>query len=67
MLRDRTNVQSQYEMVLLEDLVPQDHLLRKIQAILDTDFIRERTREYYSKRGRPAIDPVVLVKMELIA
>lgn len=67
MLRDRTSMQSQYEMVLLEDLVPQDHLLRKIQAILDTDFIRERTREYYSKRGRPAIDPVVLVKMELIA
>lgn len=67
MLRECAGVQSKYETVRLEDLVPQDHLLRKIQAILDTEFIRERTREYYSKRGRPAIDPVVLVKMELIA
>lgn len=54
------------ETVVLEDLVPQDHLLRKIDAILDTEYIRERTREFYSKKGRPAIDPVVLVKMELI-
>jgi transposase len=66
-LRGRGDVQSKYEMVLLEDLVPQDHLLRKIQAILDTDFIRERTARFYSKVGRPAVDPVVLVKMELIA
>jgi transposase len=66
-LRNRTEIQSQYEVVLLEDLVPQDHLLRKIEAILDSDYIRQCTRDFYSKRGRPAIDPVVLVKMEVIA
>lgn len=47
--------------------MPQDHLLRKIQAILDNDFIREHTARFYSVRGRPAIDPAVLVKMELIS
>lgn len=66
-LREHGHAQRKYELVLIEDLVPQDHLLRKIQAILDTDFIRERTARFYSDRGRPAIDPVVLVKMELIA
>lgn len=67
MLRDRGDVQAKYEFVRIEDLVPQNHLLRKIQAIFDSDFIRERAAAYYAKRGRPAIDPVVLVKMELIA
>lgn len=67
MLRTRTQKQSEVEVVLLENLVPQDHLLRKVDAILDTEYIRERTKEFYSKVGRPAIDPVVLVKMELIS
>jgi transposase len=67
MFRSRTEVQPSYEVVLLEDLVPQDHLLRKIQAILDTEFIREKTRPFYSDKGRPSVDPVVLFKMELIA
>lgn len=50
MLRKQTQVQAEYEMVLLEDLVPQDHLLLKVQAILDSDFIRERTKESYSDK-----------------
>lgn len=67
MLPKQTQIQSAMEVVLIENLVPQDHLLRKIEAILDSAYIRERMAEFYSKRGRPAIDPVVLVKMELIA
>lgn len=67
MLRNRTEIQSKYETVRIEDLVPQDHLLRKIEAVFDSGYVRERMSKYYSKRGRPGIDPVVLVKMELIS
>ena len=53
-------------MYTIEDLVPQDHFLRKLEASLDLSFIREETRSLYSKIGRPSIDPVMLVKYELL-
>lgn len=52
------------EFVCLEDLVPQNHILRKINKVIDFEFIRERTEHLYCKdNGRPAVDPVVLFKM----
>jgi transposase len=55
------------EMVWLEDLVPKEHLLRKIDAAVDFNKIYEMVEELYSEdTGRPSIDPVVLVKMILI-
>ena len=55
------------EMVWLEDLVPKEHLLRKIDAAVDFNKIYEIVEELYSEdTGRPSIDPVVLVKMVLI-
>ena len=55
------------QMVWLEDLVPKDHLLRKIDAAVDFNKIYEMVEELYSEdNGRPSIDPVVLVKMVLI-
>lgn len=59
--------QQEVETVIIEQLVPQDHLLRKIAAVLDTSLIREETAKLYSTRGRPAVDPVVLFKMLLIS
>jgi transposase len=53
-------------MYTIEDLVPQNHFLRKLEAVLDLSFIREETRAQYSKIGRPSIDPVMLVKYELL-
>lgn len=50
----------------IEDLVPQDHLVRKLEAALDLNIIYEETRALYSKIGRPGVDPVVLVKYLLI-
>lgn len=40
--------------------------MRKLDAVLNLDFIYEETRQLYSKTGRPGIDPVVLVKFLLI-
>ena len=52
---------------MLEDLVPKDHLLRKIEAAVDFDKLYGMVEDLYSEdNGRPSIDPVVLVKMVLI-
>ena len=55
------------ELVSLEDLVPQGHLLRKIDQTIDFSFIYDKVEGLYcSDNGRPAIDPVRLFKMLLI-
>ena len=68
MLRDRkTQQQNEYEIVLLEELVPQDHLLRKIDAAVDFSFIHDICKDLYSPdNGRPAIEPELLFKMLLL-
>ena len=51
----------------LDTLVPKDHLLRKIEKIMDYEWLYERLSPYYCHdNGRPGIDPVVLIKMVLI-
>lgn len=51
----------------IEALVPKDHLLRKIDRVMDYDWLYDRLRPYYCpNRGRDGTDPVVLVKMVLI-
>lgn len=55
------------EIVNMEDIIPKDHILRKIDAAVDFDIIYEFVDNLYSKEnGRPSIDPVVLFKMVLI-
>lgn len=64
MLREHDNKQIGMEFVCIEELVPKDHLLRKIDRVIDFEFIREKVKELYcADNGRPAIDPVVLFKM----
>ena len=64
MLREHDNKQIGLEFVSIEELVPKDHLLRKIHSVIDFDFIREKVKDLYcADNGRPAIDPVVLFKM----
>lgn len=54
-------------MVTIEDLVPQEHFLRKLEAALDLSFVYEETSYLYSRRyGRPPVDPAVLVKYLLV-
>lgn len=51
-------------MVSIEMLVPQDHLLRKINKAIDFEEIRDLVEKNYSKeKGRPSVDPVMLVKI----
>ncbi|MFC2949118.1 transposase, partial [Virgibacillus sediminis] len=63
-MKDRQN---ELEMVTIEELVPEDHLLRKIDQYIDFSFIPEKVRLLYSEdNGRPSLDPLVLFKMMFI-
>lgn len=67
MTRGTFENQQELELVMLEQLVKEDHLLRKIVKYISFDFIYDLVEEYYSQdMGRDSIDPVVLFKMELI-
>ncbi|BDF70630.1 hypothetical protein CE91St41_21430 [Oscillospiraceae bacterium] len=60
-------MQLKYHMVTIEDPVPEDHLLRKLERSLDMSFVHEETSHLYSRKyGRPPIDPVVMVKYLLV-
>ncbi|EDK35547.1 Predicted transposase [Clostridium kluyveri DSM 555] len=59
-------IRTQVELNSLEDLVPKDHLLRKIDKAINFDYIYDEVAELYSNFGRPSIDPVVLIKIVLI-
>jgi transposase len=50
----------------LESLVPEDHMVRKLEAAIDWRFIYPLVGPLYSEIGRPSVDPVVLFKMILI-
>ena len=47
----------------MEELIPEDHFLRKVEKVIDFSFVREIVKGLYSKdKGRPSIDPVVAIK-----
>ena len=58
---------SQIQFFCMDDLVPQDHLLRIIDRAIDWTFIYDLVEEKYSPDfGRPSLDPVVLIKIPFI-
>ena len=51
----------------IDMLVPKIHLLRKIEKVMDYDWLYKKLEPYYCHdNGRPGTDPVVLIKMVLI-
>jgi len=50
----------------LEERVPADHLLRKIDAVLDLSWLRLELRPHYSDTGRPSVDPELMIRMLLV-
>ena len=54
---ERGTKQSRIEIVTMEELVPENHLLRKIDKAIDFSFINKICKPYYSENnGRPAIE-----------
>jgi transposase len=58
----------QVQMVCVDDLVPVDDPLRRIERLVDWDQVRETARPFYRAggAGRHGIDPAVLVKLSLV-
>ena len=50
----------------IDELVPKDHLVRKIDECMDFKFIEEEVKDLYSPFGRPSIPPIVLFKLLII-
>ena len=50
----------------LDEVVPEDHLLRHIDRFLDFSDLRQHLAAYYSPTGRPSVDPELMIRMLLI-
>ena len=50
----------------LDEVVPRDHLLRRIDAVVDLTWLRRELSPYYSHTGCPSLDPELLIRMLLI-
>lgn len=57
MFHTKNSSQYEAEFVLLDQLVEEDHLLRKIDQYIDFSFIIDKVKPYYSENnGRPSLD-----------
>src|SRR5881296_2617644 len=50
----------------LDDAVPEDHLVRKIDTALDLSWLRSELAPHYSSVGRPSIDPELMIRMLIV-
>ena len=50
----------------LDAVVPDDHLVRKIAAVLDLSWVHDELAQHYSPVGRPSIDPLLIIRMLII-
>ena len=50
----------------LDEVVPDDHLVRQVAAVLDLSWVHCELAPYYPKMGRPSIDPVLMIRMLII-
>lgn len=65
--KDADKKREQIQLFCMDDMVPQDHLLRIIDKAIDWSFIYDLVEEKYSPdQGRPSMDPVTLIKIPFI-
>src|SRR5205085_1412038 len=50
----------------LERHVPETHLLRSIDRFVELDGLRQELAPFYSEKGRPSIDPELLIRMLIV-
>ncbi len=54
-------------MVCVDDLVGSDDPYRQIERLVQWEAVRASAAPFYGDQGRPSVDPVVLVKLFLVA
>ena len=63
MTQNADKKREQIQMFCMDDMVPQDHLLRPIDKAIDWTFIYDLVEEKYSQNnGRPSMDPESIKK-----
>ena len=50
----------------LDEAVPNDHLVRKMDAVLDLSWVHAELAPHYPTLGRPSVDPVLMIRMLII-
>src|SRR5881394_4440019 len=50
----------------LDEVVPGDHPVREVAAVLDLSWVHSELAPYYSRLGRPSIDPVLMIRMLIV-
>lgn len=64
MTQNADKKRGQIQMFCMDDLVPQDYLLRIIDKAIDWNFIFDLVVDKYSpNNGCPSMDPVMLIKL----
>jgi transposase len=67
MLKKRVPQDSFYGSYLYDRIVPGDHLLRKINAVVDLSFVNDLVKDRYNPDfGRPAEDPEFMLRLCLL-
>ena len=67
MTQNADKKREQVQFLCMDDMVPQDHLLRIIDKAIDWNFIYDLVVDKYSQdTGRPSMDPVMLIKIPFI-
>jgi len=49
-----------------DEVVPADHRVREIAAVLDLSWVHAELAPYYSANGRPSIDPKLMIRMLIL-
>ena len=67
MTKDADKKREQMMMFSMDDIVPKDHMLRKIDRAINWNFIYDLVEDKYcADNGRPSMDPVMLIKIPFI-
>jgi len=67
MTKDGAANREQIEFLSLDQLVPEDHLVRKLENAIEWSFIYDIVEDKYSEdNGRPSLDPVTLIKLPVL-
>lgn len=67
MLEKSRDMRGEVKIVDIESLMPKDHLLRKVDKVIDFNEIYAMTEKYYCEdNGRPCCDPVIVVKIAFL-
>jgi Transposase and inactivated derivatives len=67
MTKDGSANREQIEFLSIDQLVPEEHLVRKLENAINWNFIYELVEDKYSEdNGRPSVDPVTLIKLPVL-